>query len=135
MKPVASLSRFFFFLSSSLEVGEEERSVSELFVEVAELCQDSLLSLLGLVLEALLERLLVEAPSLVPVTAAVLVAPMLLVGASLVAVAVAVVVKVVVLATAGLLGAVGDEVVRIAAVVAPGGSFASACCGRYTGTC
>src|SRR6185312_10241027 len=29
MKPVASLSRFFFFLSSS-EVGEEERSVSEL---------------------------------------------------------------------------------------------------------
>ena len=30
MKPVASLSRFFFFLSSSSEVGEEERSVSEL---------------------------------------------------------------------------------------------------------
>src|SRR4029078_1940020 len=30
MKPVASFSRFFFFLSSSSEVGEEERSVSEL---------------------------------------------------------------------------------------------------------
>ena len=30
MKPVASLSHFFFFLSSSLEVGEEEWSVSEL---------------------------------------------------------------------------------------------------------
>ena len=30
MKPVPSLSRFFFFLSSSSEVGEEERSVSEL---------------------------------------------------------------------------------------------------------
>src|SRR6185436_2094928 len=30
MKPVAFLSRFFFFLSSSSEVGEEERSVSEL---------------------------------------------------------------------------------------------------------
>ena len=84
--------------------------------------QESLLPLLGLVLEALLERLLVEAPSLVPVRTAVLVALTLLVGASLVvvAVAVAVVVEVVVLATAGLLGAVGDEVVQIAAVVAPG---------------
>ena len=103
MKLVASLSHFFFFfLSSSSEIGEEERSVSELFVEVAELRQESLLPLLGLVLEALLERLLVEAPS--PVTTAVLVAPTLLVGASLVAVAVAVVVEVVVLATAGLLG-------------------------------
>src|SRR6185436_8716234 len=30
MKPVASLSCFFFFLLSSSEVGEEERSVSEL---------------------------------------------------------------------------------------------------------
>src|SRR6185369_13218304 len=30
MKPVASLSRFFFFLSSSSEVGEEERPVLEL---------------------------------------------------------------------------------------------------------
>ena len=87
---------------------------------VAELHQESLLSLLGLVLEALLDRLLVEAPSLVPVTTAVLVMPTLLVGASLVAVAVAVVVDVVVLAITRLLGAVGDEVVRIAAVVAPG---------------
>ena len=80
--------------------------------------QEGLLPLLGLILEALLERLLVEAFS--PVTTAVLVAPTLLVGASLVAVTVAVVVGVVVLATAGLLGALGDEVVRIAAVVAPG---------------
>ena len=116
MKPVASLSRFFFFLSSSSEVGA--------LFEVAELRQEGLLPLLGLVLEALLERLLVEASS--PVTTAVLVAPMLLVaptllvGASLVAVAVAVVVEVVVLATAGLLGAIGDEVVQISAVVAPG---------------
>ena len=109
---MASLSRFFFFLSSSSEVG-----VGAL-VEVAELRQESLLPLLGLVLEALLERLLVEASS--PVTTAVLVAPTLLVGASLVAVAVTIVVEVVVLATAGLLGAVGDEVVQIAAVVAPG---------------
>ena len=68
----------------------------------------------------LLDRLLVEAPSLVPVMAAVLVAPTLLVGASLVAVAVAVVVEVVVLATARLIGAVGDEVVQIAAVLVPG---------------
>src|SRR6185436_6433194 len=80
--------------------------------------QEGLLPLLGLVLEALLERLLVEASS--PVMTAVLVAPTLLVEASLVAVAVAVEVGVVVLATAGLLGAIGDEVVRIAAVVAPG---------------
>ena len=87
-------------------------------VEVAELRQEGLLPLLGLVLEALLERLLVEASF--PVTTTVLVVPMLLVGASLVAVAVAVEVEVVVLATAGLLGAVGDEVVRIAVVVAPG---------------
>ena len=79
-------------------------------VEVAELRQKGLLPLLGLVLEALLERLLVEASS--PVTTAVLVAPMLLVGASLVAVAVVVVVEGVVLATAGLLGAIGDEVFR-----------------------
>ena len=71
-------------------------------VEVAELLQKGLLPLLGLVLEALLERLLVKASS--PVTTAVLVAPTLLVGASLVAVAVAVVVEGVVLATAGLLG-------------------------------
>ena len=88
-------------------------------VEVAERCQESLLPLLGLLLEPLLEQLLIEAPSLVPVTTMVLVAPTLLVGASLIAVAVAVVVEVVVLATAGFLGAVGDEVVRIAAVVAP----------------
>src|SRR6185312_5312028 len=87
-------------------------------VEVAELRQESLLPLLGLVLEALLERLLVEVSS--PVTTTVLVAPTFLVGASLVAVAVAIVVEVVVLATAGLLGAVGDEVVQIAIVVAPG---------------
>ena len=87
-------------------------------VDVAELRQESLLPLLGLVLEALLERLLVEASS--PVTTAVLVAPALLVGASLITVAVAVVVGVVVLATAGLFGALGDEVVRIATVVAPG---------------
>ena len=66
----------------------------------------------------LLERLIVEASSLVPITTAVLVVPTLLVGASLVAVAV--VVEVVVLATAGLLGAIGDEVVQIAAFVAPG---------------
>ena len=77
---MASLSRFFFVLSSSSEVGEEERSVSELLSR----------SLLGLVLEALLDRLLVEAPSLVPVTTVVLAAPMLLVGASLIAVGVAV---------------------------------------------
>ena len=109
MKPVASLSCFFFFLSSSSEVGEEERSESELLslrrprsVAVAELRQEGLLPLLGLVLEALLERLLVEASS--PVMTAVLVAPTLLVGASLVAVAVLVVVEGVVLATAGLLG-------------------------------
>ena len=87
-------------------------------VEVAELRQEGFLPLFGLVLEALLERLLVEASS--PVTTAVLVVPTLLVGASLVAVAVAVVVEGVVLATAGLLGAIGDEVVQIAAVVAPG---------------
>src|SRR6185312_4660607 len=87
-------------------------------VKVAELRQKSLLPLLGLVLEALLERLLVEASS--PVTTAVLEAPTLLVGASLIAVAVARVVGVVVLATAGLLGAIGDDVVQIAAVVAPG---------------
>ena len=49
-------------------------------VKVAELRQEGLLLLLGLVLEALLERLLVEASS--PVTTAVLVAPTLLVGAS-----------------------------------------------------
>src|SRR6185312_15833900 len=73
-------------------------------VEVVELRQEGLLPLLGLVLEALLERLLVEASS--PVTTAVLMALTLLVGASL--------------ATAGLLGAIGDEVVQIAAVVAPG---------------
>src|SRR6185437_11555808 len=72
---------------------------------------------LGLVLEALLERLLVEASS--PDTTAVLVAPTLLVGASLVAVAVAVVVEGVVLATTGLLGTISDEVVQIATVVAP----------------
>ena len=77
------------------------------------MCQEGLLLLLGLVLEALLERLLVETSS--PITTAVLVALTLLVGASLVvvAVAVAVVVEVVVLATSGLLGAVGDEVVQI----------------------
>ena len=68
-------------------------------------------------MEALLERLLVEASS--PVTTAVLVAPTLLVGASLIVVAVAVVVEGVVLATAGLLGTISDEVVQIAAVVAP----------------
>ena len=68
--------------------------------------QEGLLPLLGLVLEALLERLLV--------------APMLLVGASLVAVVVAVVVERVVLATARLLGAISNEVVQIAAFVAPG---------------
>ena len=73
-------------------------------VEVAELRQESLLPLLGLVLEALLERLLVEVSSLVPVMTAVLVAPTLLVGASLIVVALVVVVEVVVLATAGLLG-------------------------------
>ena len=83
-------------------------------VEVAELRQEGLLPLLGLVLEALL----VKASS--PVTTAVLVAPTLLVGASLVAIAVAVLIEVVVLATAGLLGVIGDEVVQIAAVVAPG---------------
>ena len=105
------MSRFFFFLSSSSEVG-----VGAL-VEVAELRQEGILPLLGLILEALLERLLVEAPSLVTVTTAVLVAPTLLIGASLFAVAVAVVVEVVVLATTGLLGAIGDEVVQIAAVV------------------
>ena len=87
-------------------------------VEVAELRQKGILPLLGLVLEALLERLLVEASS--PVTTVVLVAPTLLVGASLVAVAAAVVVEGVVLATTGLLGAISDEVVQIAAVVAPG---------------
>src|SRR6185312_12305951 len=87
-------------------------------VEVAKLRQEGLLPLLGLVLEALLERHLVEVSS--PVTTAVLVAPTLLVGASLVVVTVAVVVEGVVLATAGLLGAIGDEVVQIAAVVALG---------------
>ena len=86
-------------------------------VEVAELRLEGLLPLLGLVLEAFLERLLVEVSS--PVTTAVLVVPTLLVGASLVTVAVAVVVEGVVLVTAGLLGAIGDEVVQIAAVVAP----------------
>ena len=119
MNPVASLSCFFFFLSSSSEVGEEERSVSELLSRSLSCARKAFpVPLLGLVLEALLERLLVEASS--PVTTAVLVALTLLVGASLIAVAVAVVVGVIVLATAGLLGTVGDEVVQIAAVVAPG---------------
>ena len=104
MKPVASLSRFFFFLSSSSEVG-----VGAL-VEVAELRQEGILPLLGLVFEVLLEQLLVDASS--PVTTVLLVAPTLLVRASLVAVAVAVVVEGVVLATAGLLRAIGDEVVQ-----------------------
>ena len=96
-------------------------------VEVAELRQEGLLPHLGLVLEALLERLLVEASS--PVMTAVLVVPTLLVGASLVAVAVKVVVEVVVLATAELLGVVGDH--RSGSTR---GSSSTACCGRHTGT-
>src|SRR6185436_12033158 len=63
MKPVASLSRFFFFLSSSSEVGEEERSVSELLSRSLSCARKAFSRFLALYWKRFLSDSLSERPS------------------------------------------------------------------------